>query len=126
MKRRRRAGCGSSISSAWSFTAPATRSSDAEVILLGHSLFERFGVKGVRLEINSIGCPACRAKYFETLKAYFGSHREELCGTCLDRLERKPDAHSRLQERIVREGGRGGAEDDRFPCAATAARTSTT
>ena len=64
--------------------------SDAEVILLGHSLFERFGVKGVRLEINSIGCPACRAKYFETLKAYFGSHREELCGTCLDRLERNP------------------------------------
>ena len=64
--------------------------SDAEVILLGHSLFERFGVKGVRLEINSIGCPACRAKYLETLKAYFGSHREELCGTCLDRLERNP------------------------------------
>ena len=60
--------------------------SDAEVILLGHSLFERFGVKGVRLEINSIGCPTCRAKYLETLKAYFGSHREELCGTCLDRL----------------------------------------
>ena len=64
--------------------------SDAEVILLGHSLFERFGVKGVRLEINSIGCPACRAKYLETLKAYFGSHRGELCGTCLDRLERNP------------------------------------
>ena len=64
--------------------------SDAEVILLGHSLFERFGVKGVRLEINSIGCPTCRAKYLETLKAYFGSHREELCGTCLDRLERNP------------------------------------
>lgn len=63
---------------------------DAEVILLGKSVFERFGLKGVRLTINSIGCPTCRAKYLEELRAYFGAHREELCETCLDRLERNP------------------------------------
>ena len=64
--------------------------SDAEVILLGSSIFERFGLSDVRLEINSIGCPECRAKYLEALRDYFGAHRDELCETCLDRLERNP------------------------------------
>ena len=63
---------------------------DAEVILLGSSIFERFGLSDVRLEINSIGCPECRAKYLEALRDYFGAHRDELCETCLDRLERNP------------------------------------
>ncbi len=63
---------------------------DAEVILLGNSIFERFGLKDVRLEINSIGCPSCRAKYLEALRAYFEGRKGELCETCLDRLERNP------------------------------------
>lgn len=63
---------------------------DAEVILLGSSIFERFGLKDVRLEINSIGCPECRAKYLEALRAYFEDRKEELCETCLGRLERNP------------------------------------
>ena len=58
---------------------------DAEVILL-----ERFGLKDVRLEINSIGCPECRAKYLEALRAYFEDRKGELCETCLGRLERNP------------------------------------
>ena len=63
---------------------------DAEVILLGSSIFERFGFKDVRLEINSIGCPECRAKYLEALRAYFEDRKGELCETCLGRLERNP------------------------------------
>lgn len=63
---------------------------DAEVILLGSSIFERFGLKDVRLEINSIGCPECRAKYLEALRAYFEDCKGELCETCLGRLERNP------------------------------------
>lgn len=63
---------------------------DAEVILLGSSVFERFGLKDVRLEINSIGCPECRAKYLEALRAYFEDRKGELCETCLSRLERNP------------------------------------
>ncbi len=63
---------------------------DAEVILMARSIFDRTGLSGVSLEINSIGCPECRAKYTEALKAYFGEHREELCFTCLDRLDRNP------------------------------------
>ena len=39
---------------------------------------------------NSIGCPNCRPHYHKALKEYFASHKEELCPTCQDRLERKP------------------------------------
>ena len=63
---------------------------DAEVILMARSIFDRTGLSGVSLELNSIGCPECRAKYTEALKAYFGEHREGLCSTCLDRLDRNP------------------------------------
>ena len=63
---------------------------DAEVILMARSIFDRTGLSGVSLEINSIGCPECRAKYTEALKAYFEGYREELCETCLTRLEKNP------------------------------------
>lgn len=63
---------------------------DAELISLGKSVFDNLGVTGLTVEINSIGCPACRSKYHQALKAYFGSHEAELCDTCRGRLERNP------------------------------------
>lgn len=63
---------------------------DAEVILLAKSVFDRLGVRNLRLELNSIGCPECRAKYHQALKEYFQSHVEELCDTCKSRLDRNP------------------------------------
>lgn len=63
---------------------------DAEVILLGKSVLDRLGVKDIVLNINSIGCPKCRAKYQEALKAYFEPHKDELCETCQERLVRNP------------------------------------
>lgn len=63
---------------------------DSEVIALSTALFSKLGVKNLQLEINSIGCPTCRAEYQKALKEYFKSNIEELCTTCLDRLERNP------------------------------------
>ncbi len=63
---------------------------DAEVILLGKTVLERVGLKDIVLNLNSIGCPTCRAKYQEALKAYFEPHRAELCETCQERLVRNP------------------------------------
>ncbi len=63
---------------------------DAELICLAQSVLDRLGLTGVHLELNSIGCPACRAKYNEALRAYFGQYREQLCTTCLSRLEKNP------------------------------------
>lgn len=63
---------------------------DAEMISLAKSIFDNLGIKDLSLEINSIGCPECRAKYYDALREYFGSRKDELCGTCQSRLERNP------------------------------------
>lgn len=63
---------------------------DAEIIALAKSIFDTLEIKDLSLEINSIGCPECRAEYHKALKAYFEARRNELCPTCQDRLERNP------------------------------------
>lgn len=68
-------------------SAPAA---DAEVILLGRDVLEALGIKNISLEINSIGCPECRARYTAALKEYFGAREGELCETCRGRMERNP------------------------------------
>lgn len=63
---------------------------DAEMISLAKQVFDTLQVKDLHLEINSIGCPKCRAEYHKALKEYFASRKDELCATCQDRLERNP------------------------------------
>lgn len=63
---------------------------DAEIIALANEVFNYLGVKNLTLEINSIGCPACRAAYQKALKAYFENYKSELCETCNGRLDRNP------------------------------------
>ena len=63
---------------------------DAEVIALVREIYEVLGIRNMRLEINSIGCPHCRAEYHKALRAYFESVKEQLCGTCHERLEKNP------------------------------------
>ncbi len=68
----------------------ASPMADAEVIGLAKSIFDRLGVQNLSLEINSIGCPDCRAKYNEALKAYFSQYKDQLCENCQGRLDRNP------------------------------------
>ncbi|WP_294664198.1 histidine--tRNA ligase [uncultured Ruminococcus sp.] len=63
---------------------------DAELICAAQSIFDRLGIKQLRLEINSIGCPTCRAEYHKALKEYFYGYKDELCDTCNSRLEKNP------------------------------------
>lgn len=63
---------------------------DAEIIALAKTIFDNLEVKDLSLEINSIGCPSCRAEYHKALKEYFNAKKDELCDTCKDRLERNP------------------------------------
>ena len=67
--------------------APAA---DAEIICLAQSVLDRLGLSQVHLEINSIGCPECRARYNQALKEYFTQYKDRLCLTCLTRLEKNP------------------------------------
>ncbi len=63
---------------------------DAEVISLANEIFAFLGVEGIELQLNSIGCPECRKKYHAALKEYFEAKKDELCPTCLGRLEKNP------------------------------------
>ncbi len=63
---------------------------DAELICAAQSIFDRLGVKQLHLEINSIGCPTCRAEYHKALKNFFENRKDDLCDTCNSRLEKNP------------------------------------
>ena len=63
---------------------------DAEIIKLAMDILHANGIDGLRLNINSIGCPNCRAAYLEKLKAYLEPKLPTLCKTCQERFERNP------------------------------------
>ena len=88
------------------FGTPAP-AADAEIISLAAEIFAFLGIEDLTLEINSIGCPTCRAEYHKALKAYFEQYKDELCGTCLDRLERNPmrilDCKSKICSAIAKD-----------------------
>ena len=63
---------------------------DAELISLATGLLGRLGIRDVTVNLNSIGCPHCRAKYSEALRAYFLPHLDTLCETCRNRYEKNP------------------------------------
>lgn len=65
-------------------------SADAEMMQLPMLLYRRLGLKGLTLNINSIGCPKCRKAYNEKLREYLSGHYDELCDTCKSRYERNP------------------------------------
>ncbi|WP_022855249.1 histidine--tRNA ligase [Thermodesulfobacterium thermophilum] len=42
------------------------------------------------LELNTLGCPECRPKYREALLSFLREHKDEVCETCKERIERNP------------------------------------
>jgi histidyl-tRNA synthetase len=63
---------------------------DAEVIALGYSFYTEVGLKGVRVEVNSVGTPEIRAAFRERLLAFLEPMREILCKDCQSRMDRNP------------------------------------
>ncbi len=63
---------------------------DAELILMSARLWQRLGLDGLVLQINSLGTAEARAVYREKLVAYFNQHREQLDTDSLRRLESNP------------------------------------
>lgn len=68
----------------------ANPSADAEIISLLHLYFNELGIKNLKLNINSIGCPKCREEYNRILKEYLNARLDTLCATCKDRYNRNP------------------------------------
>lgn len=63
---------------------------EAELISLVSTIIARLGLKDIEVHINSIGCPECRKEYNKALLKYLGAHRDELCSTCRERMEKNP------------------------------------
>lgn len=63
---------------------------DAELIMLCQRLWDDLGLDSIRLEINSIGDAAERARHRQDLIAYFEQHREQLDADALRRLHTNP------------------------------------
>jgi len=65
-------------------------SADAEVIALAYSFLKNVGLESLELNINSIGCPDCRAAYNDALKKYIGASLDGMCGQCRERFYKNP------------------------------------
>jgi histidyl-tRNA synthetase len=63
---------------------------EAEVIEMLLLLFVRLGVPGIDLEVNSVGCGACRPAFVALLKKEIASRASGLCEDCNRRGERNP------------------------------------
>jgi histidyl-tRNA synthetase len=63
---------------------------DIEVLVMLHRLYEALGIKGLTLQVNSLGDNACRGAYRDTLKAYLKDKLPTLCGDCQRRYETNP------------------------------------
>ena len=63
---------------------------DVETILLGKRMFDALGIKNIKINLNSIGCPKCRGEYQKILKEFIGKNLDNYCDTCKSRFEKNP------------------------------------
>ncbi|MEF8847322.1 MAG: histidine--tRNA ligase, partial [Candidatus Paceibacterota bacterium] len=63
---------------------------DVQVIQVFYHLLKNLKIEDLIIQINSIGCPSCRARYKEDLVDYLEDHEDDLCGDCERRLEENP------------------------------------
>ena len=68
----------------------ATPDIDAELILIGARLWKQLGLKGVRLELNTLGSNQARTEYKQVLVEYLNQHRELLDEDSIRRLQSNP------------------------------------
>lgn len=68
-------------------SAPET---DAELIDMAYSLYNKLGIKNLSISINSIGNRKCRNEYKEALKSFLKSHLSLLSKDSQTRFEKNP------------------------------------
>ena len=64
--------------------------SDAEVISLAVNIYKMLGLKGIKVNINSLGDKESRDDYRNALVKYFKPNISDLCEDCNERLEKNP------------------------------------
>ncbi|UBH07783.1 histidine--tRNA ligase [Macrococcus armenti] len=63
---------------------------DAEVIHMVYSIYKAFGLKHVKIVLNSIGDMESREEYKQALIKHFDPHIENFCNDCKNRLHTNP------------------------------------
>jgi histidyl-tRNA synthetase len=63
---------------------------DAEILEMLATLLDRLGIRDWTLELNSVGCPNDRPKYFEALKEALKPVVGNMCADCQRRAETNP------------------------------------
>ncbi len=64
---------------------------DAQIVQLSHKILDDLGVAGLfSIQVNSIGCPVCRAAYMTELRNFYVGKERSLCENCRYRLEKNP------------------------------------
>ena len=63
---------------------------DAEVIWMAWDILNKLELKDIYLEINSLGCPKCRAVHREDLMLYLEGVYKDLCDDCKRRAKTNP------------------------------------
>lgn len=61
---------------------------DVETISVATQVYDRLGLTGYEVKLNTIGCEKCRPPYRKTLKEALIQHKKDLCQLCLSRLDR--------------------------------------
>ena len=79
---------------------------DAEIIAIGYDFLTSMGVTDLTLEINSVGCPHCRANHRKALKEFLAPKYDQLCDTCKSRYDKNPmrilDCKSPIDQELVK------------------------
>lgn len=63
---------------------------EAEVISVAVNLYKTLGLKGIKVNINSLGDKKARTNYRGSLLSYFKPHLKELCEDCKRRYYKNP------------------------------------
>lgn len=63
---------------------------DAEVISIAVNLLKLLGLKGIKVNINTLGDGESRENYRRALLDYFKPHLDDLCDDCKNRYEKNP------------------------------------
>ncbi len=63
--------------------------SDVEAISIAMDFYRSFGVNP-SVQLNTLGCEHCRAKYIQALKDYYAQHLDSMCPDCKERYTKNP------------------------------------
>lgn len=80
---------------------------DIEIITMANEIIKAFEIPNVVLNLNSIGCPTCRAEYQKALKEFLKDNIDKYCDVCKSRFEKNPMRILDCKEKTCKEYNQG-------------------